>query len=163
MQEHKKRGMILNRIEIESVIMVNAPIEECFTVWSDLEYLPWLIPPVTLAVLQDNRIFWHWKMVDIQGEILQWDSVVDAIQADRCFSWHSLPHENMNSSGSIRLEEEGSAVTRITLEIVLNKPDADSFYQPLKKQIDMALHNFKTFIEQHVIGVLGAHMPHNKF
>lgn len=139
---------------VEESVVINAPIGECFRMWSQPECLPCFMNHVERAWFSNNQIYWHWKVEDSAGRVLEWDTAIDSMEENRFISWHSVENALADTSGVVNFHQTDDQTTRINIEMMFNPPAkaggefvADFFTHP-EKMVREDLNCLKHILEQ---------------
>lgn len=147
-----KEEEIMGRVE--KSIEVNAPVHECYRVWTDFENFPRFMKNVKSIRRKGDRNVWHWEVSGPAGKSVEWDAEVDSMQPNKVVSWHSVRDSEVDTSGAVTFQEMEMNRTRINVTMVYNPPAgaigefvADLFKNP-EKMVEEDLENFKQLVEQ---------------
>ena len=131
-------------------VRVNAPVETCFTYWSQFEQFPQIMRHVT-NVEKTGPDKWHWE-AKIDGQHAEWDAVMPEFRENDIISWRSV--EGLKNSGTVTFTPEAGGC-RITVHIMYDPPYGivgdlvaqastnDRFHKDLVED----LNNFKEAVE----------------
>jgi uncharacterized membrane protein len=139
-------------IDIEKSVLIAAPPDKVFAMWSDYENFPRFMSHVEeVRALGEGRT--HWVVEGPAGTHVEWDAVVTERIPPRLLSWRSLPGASVEHEGSVRFDEaEGG--TRVTLHMSYRPPGgalghgaAALFGRDPKREMDDDLMRMKSFVE----------------
>lgn len=144
---------------VDKSIDVNAPIGECFQVWSNFEQFPRFMKHIKEIRHKGDVNVWHWVVEGPLGRTVEWDAEVDAMQTNKLVSWHSVRDAEVDNSGAVTFHELGPDRTRVDIAMVYNPPGggvgefvADIFKNP-ETMVEEDLHNFKNLVEGREVGL----------
>lgn len=102
-------------ILVEKTISVDAPVEQVFAYWRDLENLPrWMSHVREVRALGDGR--YHWRVDGPAGVPVEWESEMLNVEENREMTWHTVGDAQVGHVGRIRFEPEGEG-TRIQVQM----------------------------------------------
>ena len=144
-------GQILQSIE------VTAPIENCYTLWTDFENFPSFMNHVKQVHYVGDTNILHWKVQGPLGKTLEWDAEIVELEPNRLVSWRSLPHTGINSSGTIIFSQKDPHTVKIDVSMMYETPAgamgefiADTLYHP-RDMVREDLANFKKIVETRLL------------
>ena len=101
---------------VQESIEVQAPLQEVFTYWSNLEHFPEIMSNVEEVRVVDQETS-HWKVKGPVGTTVEFDARTTEMDPERGIGWNSIEGE-VDTSGEVRFEEIDSDRTRI--EVTMN-------------------------------------------
>jgi uncharacterized membrane protein len=101
---------------VQESIEVQAPLQEVFTYWSNLEHFPEIMSNVEEVRVVDEETS-HWKVKGPVGTTVEFDARTTEMDPERGIGWNSVEGE-VDTSGEVRFEEIDSDRTRI--EVTMN-------------------------------------------
>ena len=104
---------------VQESIEVQAPLQEVFTYWSNLEHFPEIMSNVEEVRVIDQETS-HWKVKGPVGTTVEFDARTTEMDPERGIGWNSVEGE-VDTSGEVRFEEIDSDRTRI--EVTMNYTD----------------------------------------
>jgi uncharacterized membrane protein len=104
---------------VQESIEVQAPLQEVFTYWSNLEHFPEIMSNVEEVRVVDEETS-HWKVKGPVGTTVEFDARTTEMDPERGIGWNSVEGE-VDTSGEVRFEEIDSDRTRI--EVTMNYTD----------------------------------------
>jgi uncharacterized membrane protein len=104
---------------VQESIEVQAPLQEVFTYWSNLEHFPEIMSNVEEVRVVDQETS-HWKVKGPVGTTVEFDARTTEMDPERGIGWNSIEGE-VDTSGEVRFEEIDSDRTRI--EVTMNYTD----------------------------------------
>ena len=104
---------------VQESIEVQAPLQEVFTYWSNLEHFPEIMSNVEEVRVVDQETS-HWKVKGPVGTTVEFDARTTEMDPERGIGWNSVEGE-VDTSGEVRFEEIDSDRTRI--EVTMNYTD----------------------------------------
>jgi uncharacterized membrane protein len=103
---------------VHESIEVQAPLEDVFTYWSNLENLPQIMRNIEeVRVAGDTS---HWKVNAPLGRTIEYDARTTEMSPERGIGWQSIEGE-VDTSGQVRFEEVATGRTRI--DVTMNYAD----------------------------------------
>lgn len=104
---------------VHESIEVQAPREEVFAYWSNLEHFPEIMSNVEEVRLLDKETS-HWKIKGPLGKSVEFDARTTEMNVERGIGWNSVDGE-VQTSGEVRFEETAPGRTRI--DVTMNYAD----------------------------------------
>ena len=104
---------------VHESIEVQAPREEVFTYWSNLEHFPAIMSNVEEVRILDPETS-HWKVKGPLGISVEFDAKTTEMDPDRGIGWNSIDGQ-VQTSGEVRFEETAPGRTRI--DVTMNYAD----------------------------------------
>lgn len=140
-------------IDIQKTILVNAPLEDVYEVWSHVESFPHFMAHVR-EVRQTAPEQSHWTVCGPAGMSIEWDAVTTRQIPNELLAWKSLPGALVEHEGTARFERTAANGTRLDLKLSYNPPAgalghvvAALFGIDPKHVLDDDLVRFKSLIE----------------
>jgi uncharacterized membrane protein len=138
---------------VQESIEVQAPLQDVFTYWSNLENFPRIMSNVEeVRVAGDTS---HWKVKGPLGKTVEFDARTTEMSPERGIAWNSTNDNEVETSGQVRFEEVAEGRTRI--DVTMNYADppggrvgevvADAISNP-EREIREDLENFARQIER---------------
>jgi uncharacterized membrane protein len=138
---------------VHESIEVQAPLQDVFTYWSNLEHFPAIMSNVEEVRVTDNDRS-HWKVEGPLGRSVEFDARTTEMSPERGIGWESVEGE-VETSGQVRFEEV--AVGRTRIDVTMNYADppggrigelaANALSNP-ERQMREDLENFARKVEQ---------------
>jgi uncharacterized membrane protein len=143
----KGRGIL-----VEKTVQVNAPLEQVFAYWRNLENLPqWMSHVREVRYLGGDRF--HWVVDGPANVPVEWDSELLNVIENREMTWRSVEGSQVEHTGRVRFEENGDS-TRIHVQMRYNPPGgvighavAKAFGVDPKSEMDDDLVRMKSAVE----------------
>jgi uncharacterized membrane protein len=140
-------------ILVEKTIVVNAPVEQVFAYWRDLQNLPqWMSHVREVRALGEDRF--HWVVDGPGGMPVEWDAELLHYVDNREMTWHSVGDSQVEHVGRVRFEDAGEGATRIHVQMRYTPPGgvvghavAKAFGSDPKSEMDDDLARMKVAIE----------------
>jgi len=90
-------------VRIESSVIVNRSLEECYRYWRNFENLPRFMNYLeSVRMTGDRRSHWVAKA---PGDVrVEWDADMVEDRPNERISWHSLPGADVSNSGTVQFE-----------------------------------------------------------
>ena len=137
---------------VHESIEVQAPLQDVFTYWSNLENLPQIMRNVEdVRVAGDTS---HWRVKGPLGKTVEFDARTTEMSPERGIGWNSVEGE-VDTSGQVRFEEVAQGRTRI--DVTMNYADppggrigevvADAVSNP-EREMREELENFARQVER---------------
>jgi uncharacterized membrane protein len=140
--------------DVRKTFDVNAPVEDVFAFWSNVENFPRIMSHV-LEVRDDSEGRSHWKVAGPGGIPFEWDAVVTEWIPNEVLAWKSAPGELVRHSGIARFEKLPGFATRIDLRMTYKPPAglvghgvAAFFGADPKSALDDDMVRFRSLIEE---------------
>jgi len=102
-------------ILIEKTIHVDAPVEQVFAYWRNLENLPQWMSHVREVRYQGGDRY-HWVVDGPAGAPVEWDSELLNVVENREMTWRSVEGSQVDNTGRVRFEPDGSG-SRIIVQL----------------------------------------------
>jgi len=100
---------------VDRTIRIDAPPEQVFAYWRDLEHFPqWMSHVREVRALGDDR--YHWSVDGPAGAPVEWDSELTGIRENRELAWRTVEGSTVEHSGRVRFFPEGEG-TRVHVEM----------------------------------------------
>jgi uncharacterized membrane protein len=139
-------------IHVEKTIEVEAPLDEVFAYWRNLENLPqWMSHVREVRYLGGDRF--HWAVDGPAGVPVEWDSELLNVIENREMTWRSVEGSQVQHTGRVRFEENGDR-TRVHVQMRYHPPGgvighavAKAFGVDPKSEMDDDLVRMKSAIE----------------
>jgi uncharacterized membrane protein len=138
---------------VHESIEVQAPKQDVFTYWSNLEHFPAIMSNVEEVRIIDEQTS-HWKVKGPLGVSVEFDAKTTEMDPERGIGWNSIDGQ-VQTSGEVRFEEVASGRTRI--DVTMNYADppggklgevvADAVSNP-ERNMREDLTNFARKVEQ---------------
>ncbi len=104
---------------VQESIEVQAPLQDVFTYWSNLENFPEILRNVEEVQVKDQDMS-HWKVKGPLGRSVEFDARTTEMSPERGIGWNSVEGE-VDTSGQVRFEEIATGRTRI--DVTMNYAD----------------------------------------
>ena len=137
---------------VHESIEVQAPLEDVFTYWSNLENLPQIMRNIEeVRVAGDTS---HWKVNAPLGKTIEYDARTTEMSPERGVAWQSIDGE-VENSGQVSFEEVAPGRTRINVVMSYADPPggrvgevvADAISNP-EREIREDLEHFAKKVER---------------
>jgi uncharacterized membrane protein len=136
-------------LQIQKAIHVDAPVEEVFAFWSNLESFPRFMTHVR-HVRQTGDRRYHWKVGPFE-----WEAEVTRLEPNKQLAWRSLPGAVVRNRGVVRFRHDGHLGTEVSVRLSYRPPAgmlghsvARLLGADPKRQMDDDLLRFKSLVEQ---------------
>lgn len=149
---------------VHESIEVQAPLEDVFQYWSNLENFPNIMSNVD-EVRMTGQDTSHWKVKGPLGTDVEFDARTTEMDPSRGIGWNSVEGE-VQTSGEVRFEEVAPGRTRI--DVTMNYADppggkvgevaANAISNP-ERQMREDLENFARMVERGELGGPQAQTP----
>jgi uncharacterized membrane protein len=138
---------------VHESIEVQAPLQDIFTYWSNLENFPQIMRNVEeVRVAGDTS---HWRVKGPLGKTVEFDARTTEMSPERGIGWNSTNDNEVETSGQVRFEEVAEGRTRI--DVTMNYADppggkvgevvADAISNP-EREMREDLENFARQVER---------------
>ena len=138
---------------VQESIEVQAPLQDVFTYWSNLENFPRIMSNVEeVRVAGDTS---HWRVKGPLGKTVEFDARTTEMSPERGIAWNSTNDNEVETSGQVRFEEVAEGRTRI--DVTMNYADppggrvgevvADAISNP-EREMREDLENFARQVER---------------
>ncbi len=138
---------------VQESIEVQAPLQDVFTYWSNLENFPQIMSNVEeVRVAGDTS---HWRVKGPLGKTVEFDARTTEMSPERGIAWNSTNDNEVETSGQVRFEEVAEGRTRI--DVTMNYADppggkagevvADAISNP-EREMREDLENFARQVER---------------
>ena len=138
---------------VQESIEVQAPLQDVFTYWSNLENFPQIMSNIEeVRVAGDTS---HWKIKGPLGKTVEFDARTTEMSPERGIAWNSTDDNDVETSGQVRFEEVAEGRTRI--DVTMNYADppggrvgevvADAISNP-EREMREDLENFARQVER---------------
>ena len=138
---------------VQESIEVQAPLQDVFTYWSNLENFPRIMSNVEeVRVAGDTS---HWRVKGPLGKTVEFDARTTEMSPERGIAWNSTNDNEVETSGQVRFEEVAEGRTRI--DVTMNYADppggkvgevvADAISNP-EREVREGLENFARQVER---------------
>ncbi len=105
---------------VHESIEVQAPLQEVFTYWSNLENLSRIMSNVEEVRVMDQEMS-HWRIKGPLGKTVEFDARTTEMSPERGIGWNSTGENDIETSGQVRFEEVANGRTRI--DVTMNYAD----------------------------------------
>ena len=138
---------------VHESIEIQAPLQDIFTYWSNLENFPQIMRNVEeVRVAGDTS---HWRVKGPLGKTVEFDARTTEMSPERGIGWNSTNDNEVETSGQVRFEEVAEGRTRI--DVTMNYADppggkvgevvADAISNP-EREMREDLENFARQVER---------------
>ena len=108
-------------IDIRKTVNVDAPVEEVFGLWGNLENFPRFMENLReVRRVGDGR--YHWVATGPAGISVEWDAVVTRWIENEEIAWKSLEGSTVGNAGIIRFDRNPEGGTRMDIQMTYNPP-----------------------------------------
>src|SRR5205823_943843 len=90
-------------MRVEKDIVVNAPVERVYQLWTDFENFPQFMTHVEEVRRTGERTL-HWR-AKLGPRLVEWDAEIRAMVPNRTVTWHST--SGADNAGAVTLAEKG--------------------------------------------------------
>lgn len=140
-------------ILVQKTIEVDAPVDQVFAYWRNLQNLPqWMSHVREVRNVGGDR--WHWVVDGPAGVPVEWDSELLNVQENREMTWHTVGDSDVENVGRVRFEDYGDGRTRVHVQMRYTPPGgvaghlvAKAFGSDPKSEMDDDLARMKAAIE----------------
>jgi uncharacterized membrane protein len=149
---------------VQESIEVQAPLQDVFTYWSNLENFPQIMSNIEeVRVAGDTS---HWRVKGPLGKTVEFDARTTEMSPERGIAWNSTNDNDVETSGQVRFEEVAEGRTRI--DVTMNYADppggkvgevAANILSNPERNLKEDLENFARIVERGERGGPGAQAP----
>jgi uncharacterized membrane protein len=147
-------------IKVDKAVLVNAPPEQVFRFWRDVENLPRFMSRLESVKKIDAKRS-HWVVKGPAGKSVQWDAEIFNEVPNELIAWRSINNADVEHAGSVRFEraENGrGTIVRVSLQYdppggVVGHAFAALWGEDAGQQIETDLVSLKRAIESGTAGV----------
>jgi uncharacterized membrane protein len=140
-------------ILVQKSIVVDAPVEQVFAYWRNLENLPqWMSHVREVRAIGGER--YHWTVDGPAGVPVEWDSELLNYEENREMTWHSVGDSQVDHVGRVRFDDLDGGKTRIHVQMRYSPPGgiaghavAKAFGSDPRTALDDDLARMKTAVE----------------
>ena len=138
--------------QIQSSVVVQAPVEKVYDYWKTLENLPSFMSNIEEVSSSGNGTT-HWKVKGPLGTKIEFDARTTRNEPNTAIAWNTVEGD-VQTSGQVRFEELGAERTRV--EVTMNYFDAPGgaigeaaakVVSNPQVMLDQDLKNFKEIME----------------
>ena len=141
-------------IRVDRSVTINAPREQVFAFWRDLENLPRFMKHVSCVKKRDQQIS-HWIVEGPAGQKIEWDAEIINEIPNELLAWRSLPGASIANAGSVRFEHATAGRgTKVSVSLQYDPPAgqvgallARLFGKDPDQEVDAELHRLKNIME----------------
>ena len=102
---------------------INAPVAECYRLWSQIERFPEFMPGVLRVERIPGTELWHWEVQGPFGQTVGWDAIVDFQIPNKAISWHSVgTGGHAGTVGTVNFHETQDHRTVIHVRLAYTSP-----------------------------------------
>jgi uncharacterized membrane protein len=142
----------LKSFHVEKTIRIDAPVEEVYAYWRNLENLPlWMSHVREVRYIGGDR--YHWIVDGPAGVPVQWNSELLNVSENREMTWRSVEGSTVEHTGRVRFERDGAG-TRVNVQLKYAPPGgiighvvAKAFGVDPKSEMDDDLQRLKSLVE----------------
>jgi uncharacterized membrane protein len=139
-------------IDVQKTIRVNAPVDEVYRFWSNLENFPRFMAHVR-QVEPTQQGGYRWTVDGPAGAPVSWNAVITEEIPNKVIAWRSEPGSLVSNAGIVRFDSEDGG-TRVHVRLSYSPPAgvaghavAVFFGTDPKREMDDDLARFKSLIE----------------
>src|SRR5436305_15229106 len=133
-------------MRVEKDIVVNAPVERVYQLWTDFENFPRFMHHVeSVSRTGDKALHWKAKLGPLD---IEWDAEIRALVPDRTVTWHST--SGAENAGAVTLAAKGNITEmHVVIEYSPNlfEKVADLLTQEMRRSVEQDLERFKELAE----------------
>jgi uncharacterized membrane protein len=140
-------------ILIEKTVHIEAPVEQAFAYWRNLENLPQWMSHVREVRYQGGDRY-HWVVDGPAGAPVEWDSELLNVLENREMTWRSVEGSQVDNTGRVRFQQDGAGC-RVIVQLrymppggVIGHVVAKAFGVDPKSSMDDDLNRMKGVIER---------------
>ncbi len=140
-------------VDVRKSIEIDAPVEEVFGLWSQLESFPRYMSHVKEVRRTDDGQY-EWTVAGPAGLSIGWRAAVTSFVPERVIAWRSVEGEAIANAGILRFRPTPTGGTRLEIALSYNPPAgvvghalAAALGAHPKRLIDDDLLRFKSLVE----------------
>jgi uncharacterized membrane protein len=108
-------------VEIRKDVNVDAPVDEVFGFWSNVDNIPRFMSHVKeVRRLDDGRT--HWVAEGRGGLHVEWDAETTVFKRNELIGWRSVNGAAVQNAGLVRFQPNEKGGTRVTIQLSYNPP-----------------------------------------
>jgi uncharacterized membrane protein len=139
-------------IYVEKTLRIDAPVEQVFAYWRNLENFPqWMSHVREVRYIGGDRF--HWTVDGPAGIPVEWDAELLNVRDNREMTWRSVDGSEVEHTGRVRFEPDGEG-SRVHVQMryappggVIGHAVAKAFGADPKSEMDEDLLRLKSLIE----------------
>ena len=139
-------------IYIEKTVHIDAPVDQVFAYWRNLENFPqWMSHVREIRYVGGDRF--HWVVDGPAGTPVEWDSELLNVDENREMTWRAVEGSDVDHTGRVRFEPDGQG-SRVHVQLkyappggVIGHAVAKAFGVDPKSEMDEDLMRLKSVIE----------------
>src|SRR5512146_231880 len=138
-------------VQITKSVIIKGPVDEIFSLWSDLEMLPSIIKDLK-EVSQVDELTSHWIVKGPFGKDYHWLAEITRFDEDRRIGWRTLEGD-IKTSGQVTFKDLPVNETEVTVKMQYVPPAgklgavASKLLENPKDKVAEGLRDFKAFVE----------------
>lgn len=147
-------GSERNALDFHKTININAPVEEVYRFWENIENFPRFMEHVKEVRAGGNGLS-HWKVAGPAGTPVEFEAITTRKEKNKVIAWKSQPNEVVKSAGIVQFQPNPQGGTRVTVRMSYTPPAgavghavASLFGVDPKKAMDDDLVRMKSLIEE---------------
>ncbi|HEX6304342.1 MAG TPA: SRPBCC family protein, partial [Anaerolineales bacterium] len=107
-----------NAVNIHKTINIEAPVEEVYRFWEDIENFPRFMEHVKEVSASNGHS--HWTITGPAGAPIEFDAITTKKVENQEIAWKSQPNEPIKSAGIVQFEPTPTGGTRVTVRMSYN-------------------------------------------
>jgi uncharacterized membrane protein len=107
-------------MDIQKTIKIQAPIEEVYNFWANVEHFPHFMTPIEVRHLGEGRS--HWVAEGPASTSVTWDAEITVYEPNRRLAWQSTPGSMIENAGLIHFDANPDGSTRVHLRWSYHPP-----------------------------------------
>jgi uncharacterized membrane protein len=108
-------------LDIQKTIVVSAPIEQVWELWSNFEHFPRFMSHLReVRRVSTNRS--HWVAAGPAGVPVEWDAVITEWEPRESIAWKSVEGSTVETAGRVRFQSLADGNTEIDVQLSYNPP-----------------------------------------
>lgn len=139
-------------LPVEKTLRIDAPVEDVFAYWRNLENFPqWMSHVREVRYVGGDR--YHWTVDGPAGVPVEWDAELLNVAENREMTWRSVEGSAVSHTGRVRFEPDGNG-TRVHVQLryapmggVIGHVVAKAFGVDPKTEMDDDLQRLKSLVE----------------
>jgi len=143
---------------VHESIEVQAPLQDIFTYWSNLENFSQIMRNIEEVRVIDQETS-HWRINGPLGKTVEFDAKTVDMSPERGIGWQSTGDNQVETSGQVRFEEVADGRTRIDVTMNYADPPGGAVGEAVanilsnpERNLQEDLQNFARIVERGELG-----------
>jgi uncharacterized membrane protein len=137
--------------DARATFLVNAPVEEAYRLWRNLDNLPRFMSHLkSVRILDDRRS--EWVGIGPMNKEIRWNAEITEDRPDQRIAWRTLPGSQVDNSGYVEFRRDPlNRGTYVTAQVRYNLPTGKGIATAFGKHPEFIVHEdlrrFKSLLE----------------